>query len=307
MSKFQFWATLITGAVLGVVGFWLGEVFPLPEPFTPATSRVLYGLIGALTGLLAYAQIAAWIVKTTSRLIRNFVAWLASEIANQFTQLASRGFNLFPERPEAVTTENSILVKSNPIILDTSSIIDGRVLDVAKTGFLAGVVLAPNFVLAELRQVADSADDLKRARGRRGFKIIDELKKTAGVKLEIWDREVAGKTVDDKLIKLGKTLHGRILTCDFNLNRQASVSGVKVLNINDLMNALKTLPIPGETLTVKIIQPGKDRDQGVGYLQDGTMVIVKGAGLMLDQEIMAEVTKILQSPSGRMIFGKIPE
>jgi uncharacterized protein YacL len=319
MSKFHFWATLITAAILGIIGFLLGEALPLPEPFTPATSRVFYALIGMLIGLLTYAQIASWVVKTTTRLIANLITRLASEMASQFTQLASRGWNLFPGPAERVSLgtsgENLDTERLNSsIILDTSSIIDGRVLDVAKAGFLSGIILVPNFVLAELRQVADSADSLKRARGRMGFKIIDDLKKVHGSRVKIWDepaasgkKEVMGKTVDDKLIKMGKILHGKILTCDFNLNRNASVSGVRVLNINELGNALKTLSIPGEKLTVKIIQQGKDKDQGVGYLFDGTMVVVKGASSMINQEVITEVTKVLQGPSGRMIFGKIVE
>ncbi len=309
MKKFSFWGTLVVAAILGLVGFLLGHFLPLPAPLTSSDSRLFYTLLGILTGILIYNQISAWVVKTFTRLIRNLIVRLAAEIMNQFTQHSFLGWNFVPERADKKGTTNRL---ASAIILDTSSIIDGRILDVAKAGFLAGVILVPNFVLAELRQVADSADDLKRARGRRGFKIIDDLKKVDGIKVEIWDQEMApiksemaGKTVDDKLIKLGKTLHGRILTTDYNLNRNASVSGIQVLNINELTNALKVLPIPGEKLNVKIMQPGKDRGQGVGYLFDGTMVVVKDGASMMEKEIPVEVTKILQGPSGRMIFGKI--
>jgi uncharacterized protein YacL len=189
-----------------------------------------------------------------------------------------------------------------PLILDTSAIIDGRILDIAKSGFLFGTLLIPTFVLTELQQVADSADYLKRSRGRRGFEIIDSLKKVRGIRVEVWDKEPVAKTVDEKLIKLAKSLHGRIITTDFNLNRVASVSNVNVLNVNDLANAVKTMAIPGETMAVKVVHLGKDPKQGVGYLADGTMIVVEDGARLVGQEVKTEVTRILQVPAGRMVF-----
>ena len=200
------------------------------------------------------------------------------------------------------TLPTTALVK--PIILDTSAIIDGRVLDIAKAGFLSGLILIPKFVLTELQQVADSSDDLKRGRGRRGFELIDELKSIKGVKIEIWDKDQKGKNVDDKLIELAKGVGGRIVTTDFNLNRVASLSNLVVLNVNDLANAVKTVTIPGERISIKILHIGKDPKQGVGYLEDGTMVVVAQGAQNLGKTVSVEVTKVLQMSAGRMVFGK---
>ena len=169
-------------------------------------------------------------------------------------------------------------------------------------------------MLRELQLVADSADHLKRARGRRGFEIIHQLKKIKSLKVEVWDKtlsKISGLDenidVDNRLISLTKTLNGKLLTCDFNLNQVGKLHGITVLNINELTNALKTLPLPGELLQVKIIHPGKDKDQMVGYLTDGTMVVVKDAPQKLDQEVSVTVNKVIQGAAGRMVFAKVAE
>lgn len=300
MSRFRFVATLILAIVLGLLGLFLGGLIPLPEPFTESQSRAFYALMGILIGLMLFAPISAWFVRATTSLMKRMTLRVASEIIDQFNQLSP--FN----RPPAVDPrlEKKIVSKTPAVILDTSSIIDGRILDVAKSGFLPGTLIVPEFVLKELQQVADSADSLKRARGRRGFETVNQLKKVEDVKVVIWDEEIEGKEVDDKLVKLGKSLKGKIFTADFNLNRVAKLSGVGVLNLNELTNALKALPIPGEILEIKVIQPGKDRDQGVGYLLDGTMVVVKDGDKNIGQTVEVEVNKILQGPAGRIIFGK---
>lgn len=280
----------------------MANILPLPAPATILQTRLTYFLIGIFIGLLIFARVTSWIVKTTTRLTRQLILRLAAEIINQLAHLTSTGL---PFLPGSKSPSDAIRL-SNPIIIDTSALIDGRILDVARTKFLSGIFLVPNFVLTELQQVADSADNLKRARGRRGFKIIEELKRIEGVKLEIWDKDLAGKAVDDKLLRLGKILHGKVLTCDFNLNRVAAISGVTVLNLNELANALKALPVPGETIDIKIVHIGKDRGQGVGYLADGTMVVVKDASSQLNQTIKVEVAKILQGAAGRMIFAELP-
>lgn len=309
MSKFRFWATLTTASILGFAGIALGTLLPLPAPYTLNQTRFIYALGGIIIGLLAFAPISSWIVKTSTSLFKQLISRLAFEIFNQFTQLTSRGRGIvFPASLASASgndLEPYLSSLSGAVILDTSSIIDGRILEVSKAGFLSGVLLVPNFVLLELQQVADSADSIKRGRGRRGFEIIDNLKKISGVKLEVWDNDIKGKTVDEKLVRLGKMIGGKVVTCDFNLNRVARLSGVRILNLNELSNALKSLPVPGEKLQLKIIQEGKDKHQGVGYLADGTMVVVKDAGSLMGQEISAEVNKILQGPSGRMIFGKL--
>ena len=306
MSKFNFWGRVVIACLFSLLGLFLSNILPLPAPLTVNQSRALYIILGFLTGLITFAPLTTWIIRTVTQLAKQLVTKLAVEIINQFTHLSSRGLSLLPaiakEESERGEKQSNF---SRVIILDTSGIIDGRISGVAKTGFLSGIILVPNFVLTELQQVADSADDLKRARGRRGFEIISELKKIKGIKVEVWDKDVAGKTVDDKLVCLGKILHGKIFTCDFNLNRVAKVHGVDVLNLNELSNSLKTLPVPGEKFKVKILQEGKDRGQGIGYLPDGAMVVVKDGSTLLGKTAEVEVTKILQGPSGRMIFGKI--
>lgn len=307
MGKWHFWATVITASVFGLTGFLLGSNFPLPTPFTLIQSKVVFALAGVLLGLLTFARISSWVIRTSTTLAARAISRLASEIINQITRAASRGlpFLSLPSSRHEVIADPNRQNLGGALILDTSSIIDGRILDVAKTGFLSGLILVPNFVLTELQQVADSADSLKRARGRRGFEIINSLKKLSGLKIEVWDKELSGRMVDEKLIRLGKILHGKILTCDFNLNRVAKLQGVTVLNLNDLGNALKTLPVPGERLNIRITHQGKDDHQGVGYLTDGTMVVVKDASAMLGQDMTVEVTKILQGQAGRMVFAKL--
>lgn len=315
MGKFRFWAGILLISLLGLIGFYLADFLPLPSPFTRVWTQIVYILLGMLIGVGIFARISAWIVHHATRLLKYLVARLASEIINQFTHLASRGWRALPTPGEKSDLEGIGLEAlgiggkqmevGKAIILDTSSIIDTRVLEVARTGFLSGLILVPNFVLLELQQVADSADPLKRTRGRRGFEVINDLKKVKGIKVDVWDKEIAGKSVDDKLVRLGKILRGRILTCDFNLNRVAKIQGVDVLNLNELSNALKTLPIPGEKLKIRIVQEGKDKDQGVGYLSDGAMVVVKEGASLLGSEAQVEVTKILQGAAGRMIFGKV--
>lgn len=299
---FKFWARISLAIILGGVGITLASFLPLPDVTTAAKVKVIYALIGFLTGYFIFSSIVRWVVSTTTRLFKQLILRIAAEIINQFTHLATSGLPFLGESQKLSSINHQV---HRPVILDTSAIIDGRFLDVAKVGFLSGVLLIPNFVLTELQQVADSADDLKRTRGRRGFEAIDELKKIPGVKVEIWDRLVKGSTVDDQLIRLGKVLKGRILTCDFNLNRVATISGVEILNINTLANALKTVAIPGERLQVKITHKGKDQTQGVGYLTDGTMIVVEAASQEIGETINIEVVKILQTPTGRMIFGKL--
>jgi len=194
---------------------------------------------------------------------------------------------------------------TKPLILDTSAIIDGRILDIAKTGFISGLVLVPKFVLTELQQVADSSDDLKRQRGRKGFETIEELKKIKAIRIEVWDKDQSGKLVDDKIINLAKGINGKIVTTDFNLNKVASVSNITVLNVNDLANSVKTVSLPGENFEIKIMHLGKDKLQGVGYLKDGTMVVISDGAQNIGKTIKVQVTKNIQTPAGRMIFAKV--
>jgi uncharacterized protein YacL len=200
------------------------------------------------------------------------------------------------------------VLKKSYKILDTSVIIDGRIADIAETGFLDGVVVTPQFVLRELQLVADSADSLKRNRGRRGLDILQRLQKVASLQVQIVEDDFPTvREVDLKLIELAKVYEGKIITNDFNLNKVAQLQGVQVLNINELANALKPIVLPGETMRVFILKEGKEYNQGVAYLDDGTMVVVDNARKMIGKTIDVSVTSVLQTTAGKMIFGKWDE
>jgi uncharacterized protein YacL len=191
------------------------------------------------------------------------------------------------------------------VLLDTSVIIDGRIADIARTGFITGSMMVPSFVLNELQHIADSSDSLRRQRGRRGLDILNRMQKDSTIPFRITDIDVEGvREVDDKLVILAKQLRCPILTNDYNLNRVAELQGVSVLNINELANAVKAVYIPGETMEVQVIQEGKEQNQGVGYLDDGTMVVVEEGKNYIDQLTPVVVTKVLQTAAGRMIFAR---
>ena len=193
-------------------------------------------------------------------------------------------------------------------ILDTSVIIDGRIADIAETGFLDGTLVIPQFVLRELQLVADSSDPLKRNRGRRGLDILQRIQKIATLQVQIVEDDFpAIRDVDMKLIELAKVLEGKIVTNDFNLNKVAQLQGVDVLNINELANSLKPIVLPGETMRVFILKEGKEYNQGVAYLDDGTMVVVDNARKMIGKTVDIAVTSVLQTTAGKMIFGKFDE
>ncbi|MFN3166744.1 MAG: hypothetical protein ACE37H_06735 [Phycisphaeraceae bacterium] len=193
---------------------------------------------------------------------------------------------------------------NRPAILDTSVIIDGRILDVIDTQVMQGVIIVPRFVLDELQLIADSNDKLKRARGRRGLEVLQKLQASTIVEVHIEEREAEGINVDQKLIDLAHQMQGRVMTNDFNLNKIASLRGVDVININDLAKALRPVVLPGEHMTVKLIKPGESPTQGVGYLEDGTMVVVENGRSHLDHHVDLVVTSTLQTSAGRMIFGR---
>jgi len=193
-------------------------------------------------------------------------------------------------------------------ILDTSVIIDGRIADIAETGFLDGVIVLPQFVLRELQLVADSADSMKRNRGRRGLDILQRIQKIASLTVQIVEDDFpAVREVDLKLIELAKVYEGKIVTNDFNLNKVAQLQGVEVLNINELANSLKPIVLPGEVMKVFILKEGKEYNQGVAYLDDGTMVVVDNARKMIGKNVDISVTSVLQTTAGKMIFGKFDE
>ncbi|HNR88873.1 MAG TPA: PIN domain nuclease [Spirochaetota bacterium] len=193
-------------------------------------------------------------------------------------------------------------------ILDTSVIIDGRIADICDTGFIEGILVIPNFVLGELQMIADSADSIKRNRGRRGLDILNKMQKDQSIMVKISDMDFPEThEVDSKLVKLAKAMKAKIITNDFNLNKVAEFHGVDVLNINQLSNALKPIVLPGEEMRVSLIKEGKDPNQAIGYLDDGTMVVVENGRSRLNSEVHVNVTSVLQTTAGRMIFARLRE
>ena len=290
---------LIVALIFATLAAIFSQLIPPIPGVNPFVIRVLLTLAVGGVGFMVFPDIARSVRVITMTTFTFIVHRVSSEVSSQIFRVPRPGVPFSNPSPQVGS-----LNLTRPLILDTSSIIDGRILDIAKTGFITGLILVPKFVLTELQQVADSSDDLKRQRGRRGFEIVEELKKLKLIRIEIWDKEQSNKPVDDKLLGLAKNLNGRIVTTDFNLNKLASVSNINVLNVNDLANAVKTISLPGEKQELKIVHLGKDKTQGVGYLADGTMVVVTEAAEKIGQTVKIEVTKNIQTPAGRMIFAK---
>ncbi len=274
----------LTGLVIGLIVAAL-LTFPLsllPDPFgkiLPFVGVVLFGYLG----------ISVFVMRE-------------NDIFMMFSAL--RGGP--SQRKEAGGSSN--WAESRTILLDTSVIIDGRIADISRTGFLPGSLLIPRFVLNELQYIADSPDNMRRQRGRRGMEVLASLQKEPNIPVRISDIDVEGmREVDDKLIVLARQMRCPILTNDYNLNRIAELQGVTVLNVNELANAVKSVLIPGEIMTVQVIQEGRELGQGVAYMDDGTMVVVENGREYKDKEIQVVVTKVLQTAAGRMIFAKPDE
>jgi uncharacterized protein YacL len=289
-----------------LVAFIFSELVPDLPPISHNTLRIVITVWFGVMGFSIFPDIARIVTIYTVSWINSLTNRVSTEVMSQIMRLPHGSHPLSVPYPQHAPLGGVSM--NQPLIIDTSAIIDGRILDIAKTGFLFGTMLIADFVLVELQQVADSSDYLKRARGRKGFETITDLKKIKGLRVEIWDKDNPAKGgVDERLVKLAKSLHGKILTTDYNLNQVAQVSGVNVLNINDLSNALKTVAIPGEPLEIKVIHLGKDETQGVGYLADGTMIVVKDGANLLGKDVKVEVTRTIQIPAGRMIFAKLLE
>ena len=296
---------LLAGGVgLLVAGIALGVEYTLRE----AKPGVLLGGAAGLTAGLLLAGIASWAVAVTVPAFES-VPVLGFLFLATFPYLGLIfGMKIFTAagilgQPDIAVGDARVSVSNK--ILDTSVIIDGRVADLCETGFLEGTFILPQFILNELQHIADSSDPLRRNRGRRGLDMLNKLQKESVVPIVITDLDVEEvREVDDKLVMLAKKLHSPIITNDFNLNRVAELQGVVVLNVNELTNAVRVILLPGESLQVRIIQEGKEAGQGVGYLDDGTMVVVENGKRHLNHTIDATVTKVLQTAAGRMIFAQ---
>jgi uncharacterized protein YacL len=217
----------------------------------------------------------------------------------------SSALTFFREERGGKSSSTSSASEDSVILLDTSVIIDGRITDISKSGFIRSTLLVPNFVLMELQHIADSADSLRRNRGRRGMDVLQMLQNECPIPVRITDMDVSEvREVDSKLVALARELNCPIMTNDYNLNRIAEIQGVTVLNINDLANAVKAIFLPGEEFSVKVVQEGREEGQGVAYLEDGTMVVIEDGRNLIQQTISVVVTKVLQTSAGRMIFAR---
>ncbi|ATF10726.1 PIN/TRAM domain-containing protein [Brevibacillus sp. HB1.2] len=272
---------------------------------------VMFGAMGLISGLI----IAFLLFLPISKIPIPFVGDLLPLIVSGL--LGYLGFQVgFRKRDEIMSVfsigrkdkkKDSATTAANleNKILDTSVIIDGRIADICRTGFLEGVLVIPGFVLEELQHIADSSDVLKRNRGRRGLDILNKIQKEMKVKVQIWEGDFEEVSeVDSKLIKLAKLINGKVVTNDFNLNKVCELQGVAVLNINDLANAVKPVVLPGEEMNVQVIKDGKEHGQGVAYLDDGTMIVVEGGREYIGNDVDVLVTSVLQTSAGRMIFAK---
>lgn len=256
-------------------------------------AMVLGFILGIVTGLLIgnFFQ---------SRPLTGFLAFiLGLFLADLFGNKCEEMFTFTEKLPGIGRKEPTVK------ILDTSVIIDGRIADICATGFLEDKIIVPRFVLEELQHIADSSDILKRNRGRRGLDILNTMQKEFGMQMEIVNDEEHGELeVDAKLVHLAKRIGGKVITNDYNLNKVAELQGVPVLNINELANALKPVVLPGEEMNVQVIKDGKESGQGIGYLDDGTMIVIDGGKKFIGEEVGVLVTSVLQTAAGRMIFAK---
>jgi len=278
----------------------------------------LSDLIGAAIGLIIGLIIASLLGSSLARIpfVGSYMPLLCSILLGYLglstgykkkEELLSI-FNLFPKF-SGKDKDKATSAKFDPgrlyKVLDTSVIIDGRIADICKSGFADGILVIPGFVLGELRHIADSSDPLKRNRGRRGLDILNKMRKELIARVQIYEKDFPDiQEVDNKLVKLAQVLGADIFTNDYNLNKVAELQGIRVLNINELANALKPVFLPGEEMVVQIIKDGKESKQGIGYLDDGTMIVVESGKKFINQTIYAVVTSVLQTAAGRMIFAK---
>lgn len=274
------------------------------------TVEILIGTFGAFIGLLISVPIVSLFNDTLIGKIIGVIAVLIVTAIGLDIAIKKKeeilGF-LANIKKVGTTKEKKARTsfKGMPKILDTSVIIDGRILDICQSGFIEGELVIPHFVLDELRHIADSSDSLKRNRGRRGLDVLNKIQKELSIEVQITDKDFPDiEEVDSKLLKLAQFLNGKVITNDYNLNKVAGVQGVPVLNINELANSVKPVVLPGEEMTIQIIKDGKEQEQGIAYLDDGTMIVVEGGRRHIGEVMDVIVTSVLQTAAGRMIFAK---
>jgi uncharacterized protein YacL len=320
----------VLGSICAVSGYLIGsQIPPLSNQWWAGWAG---GLIGALVALLTMQLEQAikrvplkTILGGTLGLVTGLgIAKLASYPFDQFLELPNLqiplyiffsaifgyiGLMLGGKKMDEIASPNFLdgpkHARHLPKLLDTSVIIDGRIADLCETGFLEGSLLVPKFVLKELQFIADSPDDLKRLRGRRGLDILQRIQKQNRLRVEFLDTDIDRMDVDSKLVELALKIHAKIVTNDFNLSKVAQLRGIEVLNINHLANSLKSAVLPGEMMQVQILREGKSQGQGIAYMDDGTMVVIENARQFIGKEVNVAVTSVLQTTAGRMVFTEI--
>ncbi len=293
----------------GLTGLFFGMVALLLEQLLKRVS--LGSIAGAVVGL-ALGLLTAGLLLMPFEVVES--KWLSLARLLISAVLGYGGFLIGLKKGEKLTVAEVFRIlrgqgsEQNRKLLDTSVIIDGRIADISETGFLEGDFVVPQFILQELQHIADSPDSLKRARGRRGLDILNKMKKMNQIEVKIVEEDFPKiKEVDAKLVALGRAMGAKVVTNDFNLNKVAELQGVPVLNINELANAIKPVVLPGESMRVFIIKEGKEQNQGVAYLEDGTMVVVDNGKKLIGKNVDVTVTSVLQTTAGRMIFTKTRE
>ncbi len=274
---------LIAGSIGMVAGLIVAALLSLPISRLPGLLGQVFPFLGAI--IFGYLGLAVMVMRK-----REIFEFFGLNRAANAVASEARGNNAY----------------ARSILVDTSAIIDGRIADVSQTGFIEGTLIIPRFVLNELQHIADSSDAQRRNRGRRGLEMLNKLRKDSVVPIEISDIDTPDvNEVDGKLIKIAKTNHYPVITNDYNLNRVAELQGVKVLNVNELAQAVRPVVLPGEELTVKVTQEGKELGQGLAYLDDGTMIVIEHGRRYMNQDVVINVTRVLQTVAGRMIFAQV--
>lgn len=285
--------TFFIGVFAVVVGLLIGSLAYLPLSKLP-------GIYGVWIPVIFYAVtviVSVWLFVSRKEVIE--------QAFSTFSKVIHVVIGLRPQKGESLLGGHKL--KEAEVLVDTSVLIDGRLPDIAATSFIPGNLVVPKFILLELQNIADSDDRLRRTKGRRGLDTLDELKKSHNLKVEPTPEFLREdkSPVDEKLIKMAKSIGAYVITNDFNLNKVAKVDGVRVLNINELSQALRPVLIPGEELEIEVIQAGKERDQGVGYLSDGTMIVVEKGDKLVGQTVKVEIKRVLQTTAGKMYFATL--
>jgi len=286
---------IILGVGFTFLGFILSNVYFNTHPLFGISylGQTLAGFIAGTIGLLLIPILIEHLKNSIQRMVVSIIRETNQQLQKRREQ----------QQSQSSEKDKRAQFGFESILVDTSAIIDGRIGEIMNLGFLPSLLIVPRFILVELQHVADSTDVLKRNRGRRGLELLEQMRKNPEIKIRIVDKDFLQiKGVDSKLVRLAKEMRSKILTTDYNLNKVAKVSGVKVLNVNELSNAIKTVVLPGERIRVKVIQEGKELRQGVGYLPDGTMVVVEEGKNLMGQIVDVQVSRIVQTAAGRMIF-----